>query len=114
MRRAGRRDDGDVDHQQRVDVSTMMLSMMPEGVELVFLADLVVLSELATVAVEYVAGQVVSGSRRVEQTCIRLGRSPGEVVRRCQADTAIETLSPLRIWPRPGAGNPFGCVRRPR
>ena len=44
--------------------STMMLSMMPEGVELVFLADLVVLSELATVAVEYVAGQVVSGFRR--------------------------------------------------
>ena len=32
-----------------------------EGVELVFLAHLVVLAELATVAVEYVAGQAVSG-----------------------------------------------------
>jgi hypothetical protein len=38
-----------------------------EGVELVFLADLVVLAELATVAVEYVAGQAVSGFAAVEQ-----------------------------------------------
>ena len=43
--------------------STMMLSMA-RGCRAGFLADLVVLSELATVAVEYVAGQVVSGSRR--------------------------------------------------
>ena len=38
-----------------------------QGVELVFLADLVVLAELATMAVEYVAGQAVSGFAAVEQ-----------------------------------------------
>ena len=51
------------------------------------------------------------GLAAVEQTCIRLGRSPGEVVRRCQADTAIETISSPH---QAGAvGNPFECVRRP-